>query len=123
MRRHHHARAGGDSRPERHHLAAQHLLPGLVAYGIAEVGIGRCVPVPREMLEAAVHALRLQRLEVGSYHLPCLRRAVGEGPGAYYNVAGIGIDIGHRGKVYVYPKAVEVFADGPCRFLDGALSL
>ena len=123
VRGHNHTCTGGYSSPERDHLARAQLFPALAAHGIAVMCIGRGVPVPREMFEAAQDALRLESLEVRSHKIRSLGRIVRKGPGADYDIPGIGIDIGHWSEIDVNPIAAEVLADGAGRILHRALSL
>ena len=115
---HHHFSTGGNTGLEGDHLAVVNLLPGFAGHGIAEVGIGGGVPVPREMLEAANDARLLQALEIGLHHRCGRLGIVGKSAVADDDVTGVGIDIGHRGEVDVKAVLRKIRADGGGGILD-----
>ena len=65
-----------------------------------------------EVLDAARHASILQTLQVVRHHRCSHVGIVAESTGADDDVVGVGVHVGHRGKVYVEAVFVQIRADG-----------
>ena len=100
-----------DTRLEGNHLTVLDFVPVLAGHGIAEVGIGRRIPVTGEMFEATQHAVLLEGLQIGLDHRGGRGGIRRERARADDDVTGVGIDIRHGGEVDVKAILGQIGAD------------
>ena len=108
MTAHYRRDSGGYCRPERHKLLRAQLAEALIYARQAEMRVHGRVPVSREMLAAAEHAVIAVTLHRKRAKLRCTRCAVAEAAHADDGIFAVAVHVKHRRKVKIYAESAQL---------------